>query len=475
MKKKLGLALLCTAAASMAQVTVPPDVTLTQFATGLSSPVALRNAGDGSNRLFVAQQGGAIRILSSAGALNPTPFLTINGSTQCQWSGNTVTPGFTSGGERGLLSLAFHPSYTTNGRFFVNFTDGAGDTVVARFNRSAGDANLADPASCVILFRVDQDFANHNGGNVLFGPDGFLYIGMGDGGSGGDPCERAQSLRPAQLPGNDGNNASCPADTAFVNSDGNAKSRALLGKMLRIDVDGTTPAGHRLCGVNADDAAQYSIPAANFFGPTDAGNGDNENCRETFAYGLRNPWRFSFDRDSGDLVIGDVGQGTFEEITFQRREASGLRTGLNHGWRCFEGEATFNGNEDCTGVSLAQTHDPVLTYGGAAGSRSVTGGYIYRGPVISLRGFYIFADQINSEIFFAQPVSLTNPGASQPNWAFTTRTGVSLGLAQNPANTATFGEDETGNLYIVGYSNGLVARFSGTVQDPDVLFRNGFE
>lgn len=450
------LAVLATAA----EAQIPADVRLTQVVTGFNSPVALRNAADGSNRMFMAQQGGLIRVLSAQNQILATPFLTVNASTTCQWNGVTVTPGFTTGGERGLLGLAFHPSYSANGRFFVNFTDGAGDTVVARFNVS-GVPNVADAASCVILVRVDQDFSNHNGGNVLFGPDNLLYVGMGDGGSGGDPCSRGQTLRVEDL--NPGSN--CAVDTAFVNAGGNASSLMLLGKMLRLNVDATTPAGHSLCGVPSAFTAQYAAPAANVFGPVNK-------CPETFAYGLRNPWRFSFDRQNGDLVIGDVGQNAFEEITYQQRETGGLRAGVNHGWRCFEGEAVFDGSGLCSGIPLNQTHDPVYTYGGAPGSRSVTGGYIYRGPVDSLRGFYIFADQISSAIYFLRMNNLTAPGAPQPNWPADITTGIELGLASNPANTATFGEDEQGNLYIVGYSNGLLARFTGNTGQ---IFRNGFE
>jgi glucose/arabinose dehydrogenase len=437
-----------------------PDPEMRIYKTGFSAPLAVRNAGDGSNRLFVVEQGGAIKIIDSNANTLTTNFLTVNSSLSCTWNGATSTPGFTSGGERGLLGLAFHPGYATNRRFFINFTDVNGDTVVAELQAQAANANVADTTSCRILLRVDQDFTNHNGGNLLFGPDGLLYIGMGDGGSGNDPCARGQALLPANL-----NNAgNCAVDTAFTNVGGNSDSRALLGKMMRIDVNGTTPAsaGRTLCGVPSNQTALYSIPTSNTFGA--AGT-----CSETFAYGLRNPWRFSFDRQTGDLLIGDVGQNAWEEINFHQRGANGLIAGLNYGWSCWEGESALNG---CTSPALNTTHDPILVYQNT-GQASVVGGYIYRGSDSRLTGFYIAADTRSDRIFIARPSSLTAPGAAQPNWTFNTRATTALGLTTAAANIVSFGEDEDGNLFAAAIGDGTVYSI-GTVT-PSLVFRDGFE
>jgi glucose/arabinose dehydrogenase len=438
-----------------------PDPEMRIYKSGFSAPLAVRNAGDGSNRLFVVEQGGAIRIIDGAANTLTTNFLTVNSTLSCSWNGASTTPGFTTGGERGLLGLAFHPNYSSNRRFFINFTDVNGDTTIAELQAQAANANLADTSSCRILLRVDQDFANHNGGNLLFGPDGFLYIGMGDGGSGGDPCSRGQALLPANL-----NNAgSCAVDANFVTAGGNSDSRALLGKMMRIDVNGTTPAaavgGSRtLCGVPSDQVAFYAIPASNTFGA--AGT-----CSETFAYGLRNPWRFSFDRQTGDLLIGDVGQNAFEEINFHQRGASGLIAGLNYGWNCWEGESAFNG---CSTPALSATHDPVMVYPNT-GVASVVGGYIYRGTDTRLTGLYIAADTRSDRVFIARPSGLTAPGATQPNWTFNTRATTALGLTTAASAIVSFGEDEFGTLYAAAIGDGTIY----VIGSLPIIFRDGFE
>ena len=245
--------------------------------TGLSAPVDVANAGDGSGRLFVVEQGGKIRIVRD-GALVERPFLDIGGR-------------ITSGGERGLLGLAFHPDYPTDPRFFVDYTDRDGNTVVSSFRVSATDPDVADPGSESILLHVDQPFANHNGGGLGFGPDGDLYIALGDGGSEGDPQGNGQRL-----------------DT-------------LLAKILRIDVDGGAAAG-----------APYGIPADNPFVGTAGAK------PEIWLYGLRNPWRFRFDRQTGDLWIGDVGQDAWEEIDVARAGVGGLDFGWNRteGFHCYD-------------------------------------------------------------------------------------------------------------------------------------------
>ncbi|PWT94221.1 MAG: glucose dehydrogenase, partial [Acidobacteria bacterium] len=289
------------------------DLALEPLITGLNSPVAITTAGDGSGRLFITQQGGQILIYDGTKLLS-TPFLDL---------GPTGKDLIVSGGEQGLLSVAFHPNYSNNGFLYVNYTrkqDGA--TVVARYQVSAGDPNIADPNSASPVITIAQPYANHNGGQLQFGPDGYLYIGMGDGGSGGDPQNHAQDLE------------------------------SLLGKMLRVDIDHASP---------------YTIPASNPF----VGNANA--LPEIWAYGLRNPWRFSFDRVRGDLWIGDVGQNNWEEVDLQAANSSG---GENYGWRLMEGRHCYNPSTGCNNGTLTF---PMIEYGHTNGRCAVTGGYRYRG------------------------------------------------------------------------------------------------
>ena len=266
----------------------PPDgFGLQTVVEGLDFPVWLTSP-PGDPRLFVVEKGGRVVIVEN-GAVLPTPFLDLRGQVS-------------TGSEQGLLSLAFHPGYSSNGRFFVNFTDTAGDTRVVEYRVSPGDPGRADPGSARVVLAIEQPFANHNGGLVLFGPDGMLYVGMGDGGSGGDPQGNGQNLG------------------------------ALLGKMLRIDVDGAQP---------------YAVPDDNPFVDTAGAR------PEVWAYGLRNPWRFSFDRDTGDLYIADVGQNRVEEVN----AVSGAGGGLNYGWNVMEGTRCFEPGEGCDqdGLTLPVT------------------------------------------------------------------------------------------------------------------------
>ena len=324
--------------------------------SGLASPVLVTHAGDGSGRLFVVEQAGVIKVLA-AGAVVPTVFLDIRDRVL-------------DGGERGLLGLAFHPQYTANGRFFVNYTrEGDGATVIAEYQRSTSP-NLALRTETILLV-IAQPFANHNGGMIAFGPDGFLYIGMGDGGSANDPGNRAQNV-------ND-----------------------LLGKMLRIDVDGTLP---------------YAIPPDNPFAGATVGRD------EIYATGLRNPFRFSFDRGTGQLYVGDVGQG-------QREEIDVVALGDNLGWRVFEGTRCTGLDPLCTSGGFTP---PVAEYSHTGGRCSVTGGYVYRGGREALpTGTYVFGDFCTGEIFM--------------------RAGSSMGLLLDTTlNISSFGEDESGELYVVG-------------------------
>ncbi|MEY2630396.1 MAG: hypothetical protein RLZZ469_1293, partial [Bacteroidota bacterium] len=337
-------------------------INLQSFATGFSSPVEITCAPNDA-RLFVVQQSGLIRILNPNGTINTTPFLTLTSST------------ILSGGERGLLGLAFHPNYATNGYFYVNYTRaGDGATVIARYTVSA-DPNIADAGSGTVLLTVAQPFSNHNGGSIKFGPDGYLYIGMGDGGSGGDPGNRSQNINEN------------------------------LGKMLRIDVDSASP---------------YGIPATNPY----VGISGND---EIWAIGLRNPWKFSFNRLNGDLWIADVGQNAIEEINKVSTPAT--NTGLNFGWRCYEGNVPYD-NSGCP--SYSATYAPIAVYvHGTTNRCSITGGYFYTGSTYpNFANKYFFADYCTGEIGW-----VSSDGTITWNY-------------NGPNLITTFGEDTNGELYV---------------------------
>ncbi|MGY6631257.1 MAG: PQQ-dependent sugar dehydrogenase [Wenzhouxiangella sp.] len=413
---------------------VPDDVSLENrfppgtFGSTSTGNIALGlvNAGDGSDRLFVVRQGGTIQAISPGGTISA--FM------------NLTSP-LSSGGERGLLSLAFHPDFADNGRFFVNYTAGSGhpsgaavgDTVIAEYaiNPQTG---LGNPASERVLMTIAQDFSNHNGGQIKFGPDGYLYIGMGDGGSGNDPCNRSQTLDPdnRQIGGN------CKGDLSV----------ALLGKMLRIDVDNTTPAGSTgLCAANGDGSAEYAIPADNPFIGEDA-------CAEVWSWGLRNPWRFTFDRETGDQWIADVGQNRWEEVNLERADNPG---GDNYGWKVCEGN--FLRGSTTAPCNLEGSILPVLDY--ATGSNcSITGGYRYRGPVESLQGAYVYGDYCTGRIWFA--------------WQTGPNDFTEVEFSVEGFDLRTFGEDEDGHLYLV--RNGGIWRFDGDLPPrEDFLFQDRFE
>ena len=349
----------------------PPGETavrLQRVAEGLQSPVFL-TAPANDTRLFIVEQPGRIRIVQN-GSLLPTPFLDISGRVS-------------SGGERGLLSVAFHPGYAANGTFFVNFTDTRGDTRIERFRVSA-DANRADPASAELVLTVAQPFSNHNGGLVAFGPDGRLYVGMGDGGGGGDPQETGQDpLR-------------------------------LLGKLLRIDVDAARP---------------YAIP------PDNPNAGRTDRLPEIWASGLRNPWRFSWDRTGGMLYVADVGQNRLEEIN---AVPSG-QGGLNYGWDEMEGSDCF---EPSTGCNRTGKVLPVAEYTHADGC-SITGGYVYRGQdLAALRGHYFYADYCDGWI---RSFRLENGQATDArSWDL-----------ENVGNVSSFGEDARGELYVISHAGAV--------------------
>jgi glucose/arabinose dehydrogenase len=427
----------CTAALlilalTAARAQVPADVELVELpsVSGLSAPLGLTHAGDGSGRVFIVEQGGRVRVVDAAGNLIATPFVDLGNRTALS-------------GERGLLDIAFHPDYASNGRFYLHYTAGItrpsgtsfGDTVVAEFNDNGDPGTpVSDPDR--IILTVAQDFGNHNGGQMKFGPDGYLYLALGDGGSAGDPCERAQTVDPADIQ----TGGSCRG----------SDSVALLGSILRLDVDATTPAGgNNLCAAAGDGSANYAIPADNPFA-RDPENPAETRCAEILHYGLRNPWRFGFDRVTGDLWIGDVGQNQWEEIDLLDAATAG---GRNLGWDCYEASSSFEPGGCPPDGELVF---PVLEYDHAStGGCSVTGGYRYRGPVDSLQGIYIFGDFCSGHIWFA----------SRDGGAWTRQT-----FATGYGGLRSFGEDEAGNVYAV--ASGRVYRFDGI---DEVLLASGFE
>lgn len=356
----------------MAEVARPPEAAfdlIPVVTQGLQSPLFLTHAGDGSGQLFVVEQPGTIRIIDH-GVLQDTPFLDLRDRV------------WTKGDEQGLLGLAFHPDHRRNGRLFVNYNrreDGA--TVVAEYSRQ-GLSLQASAATERRLMVVPQPHLNHNGGMVAFGPDGYLYIGRGDGGSRGDPQNRAQN------------------------------PHEWLGKILRIDVDHERP---------------YAIPEGN---PFVAGDGRPE----IFAYGIRNPWRFSFDRETGMLWLADVGQYKWEEIDL-------VVAGGNYGWRIMEGTHCYNPEEGCSPDGLIF---PIAEYGHEHGRCSITGGYVYRGHVIAaLRGTYLFGDYCSGELF-AISASANRRTSAVPRVLM--KTGFRI---------SSFGEDEAGEVYIVDHKGGI--------------------
>jgi glucose/arabinose dehydrogenase len=371
-------------AAALMVMTVAPGtvfgaVSLSSVATGLSKPVFVTNAGDGSNRLFIVEQTGKIKIVDG-GVLLAQPFIDLSAS-------------IATGGERGLLGLAFHPDYATNGKFYVNFTRGNGDTVINEYQRSISNPNIANRSSARRIMTIGQPYSNHNGGMLAFGSDGFLYIGMGDGGGAGDPGNRAQNLN------------------------------SLLGKMLRIDINGTS------------SGRAYRIPATN---PWVGKPG----LDEIWSRGLRNPWRFSFDRVNGTLWIGDVGQSRLEELD-RGTPAQNFGRGANYGWRVLEGTECYN-RSTCSRTAKTP---PVLQYSHAGGACAVTGGYAYHGTASPrLVGKYVFADFCNGRIYTVQA------GAS--------KLAKSLLIDTNKM-ISSFGEDEQGELYVV-HLGGTVFRLTAS-------------
>ena len=361
-------------------------VSLTPFAGGLHQPVAIAFTGQlGDTRTFVVERAGVIRIVQSNGALLPTPFLDISPTVDSQ-----------SYLEMGMLGLAFDPGYASNGNFFVYYTGpggpGGNTLHLSRFHVS-GDPDVASPVETSVLTIDHPDNFNHDGGQLQFGPDGYLYLGPGDGGSGGDPPDNAQH------------------------------TDRLLGKLLRLNVSGVPT---------------YTIPADNPFANTPGARG------EIWAYGLRNPWRFSFDQLTGDLYIGDVGQDTWEEVDFQPAANGG---GRNYGWHCYEGNHPYPPG-DC--ASTNGLIFPVAEYNHNTGGDAIMGGYVYRGGQYpSIDGYYFYADFGDGNF-----------------WAMRTCDHQVTDLGHLTGNPSTFGQDPSGQLYVAGLNSGNIYKLVGPAAAP---------
>ncbi len=352
----------------------PPSLTLEPVVAGLQRPLWVGGAGDGSGRLFAVEQAGTIRVIRD-GRLESRPYLDLRDRVA-------------SGGERGLLGLAFATTFALDGRFFVDATDPDGNTFVAELRAPDPAADVADPATARVILRIAQPFPNHNGGGIIARPDGTLWIGSGDGGSEGDPLGNGQRLT------------------------------TLLGKLLRID---PTAAG----------SAPYTVPSDNPF----AGRPDARG--EIWAYGLRNPWRFSFDRATGDLWIGDVGQDRWEEVD---RVRAGDPGGRNFGWNVMEGRHCFSPAVGCATAGLTL---PVAEYDHGQGC-AITGGFVYRGSAIpGLAGTYLYSDSCSGRIWGLDAAA----DAPQPRL-----------LASSGASIVSFGEDDAGELYVADIAGGTISR-----------------
>lgn len=436
----LGTAVVLSAAlasSAFASGTDPPDLALTSLGvSGIEDPLAVREPNDGSGRLFIVSRTGGIFIYRN-GALLQTPFLTVP-------VGNLS--------EQGLLGLAFHPQFSSNGRFFVQHSRAPGgpdlgpsaDQLTVEYRVSATNPDLADPESRVEILRLADLAPNHNGNDLHFGPDGYLYVSQGDGGGPqGDPNGFAQCLwrKPA-----DDDPVSC--------AQGSGVNYALLGKILRIDIDGTTdPAPPEMCGMETGARANYRIP------PDNPHVGTAGTCDEIWHHGLRNPFRFSFDRATGEMLVGDVGLVTWEELSVLPAGVGGL----DLGWRECEGRHLRGSTTDfCPTGAL-----PAFAYRHALGRCSITAGFRYRGPVAPLRGTIVFADFCSREIFMGRPDADSESDYSAERWERAPgdpvlATGMPIG----------FGEGVDGTLYLATRSG--VFRFDSPAT-MDLLLENGFE
>lgn len=429
MLRFLVMTSLLIGSAALAQ-TPPPDLTLSTFIPvgGTTTPIAVRNAADGSGRIFIVQRNGVVRVHKN-GALLATPLVSITVSTA---------------GERGLLGLAFHPNYdgVAERRFYLSYssTSSGNPHALVEFQTTVGNPDVADVGTRREVISVPDYANNHNGGDMHFGPDGFLYWSIGDGGDQGDPSGFAQCLWKK------------PRDNTPANcAPGAGTNYYLLGKILRIDP--TTPtasATAEMCAATEGQPAGYSIP------PSNPMRASANTCDEIVHYGMRNPWRMSFDRATGDLYVADVGQGSWEETTL----VPAGQLGRNLGWRCLEGVAAFP-NPPCSYVfsdgfetQLAAYLMPFMTYSHANSRCAISGGVRYRGPITGLTSTYVSGDACTGEIFF----STFNGGTWSPAIG-------SVSVWNSPIDfgfydLVGFGEDEAGNLYIPSLATGAVYVFT---------------
>ena len=424
----------CTIAWATAPAQTIPGLSVVAVPGSYSEPVAVRAPHDGSGRIFIVQKNGQIKIVKNGVALG-TSFLTVS---------------VTTASESGLLGLAFHPNFGKaglphNDEFYVAYTRRSADPrlgstpdqVIARYTVPSLGSDVANPTGTIVL-RVPDLASNHNGGDIHFGPDGYLYYSMGDSGAQNNPYHFAECLWKK------------PATTGSACGDPSGTQYYLLGKILRIDVDtrgGAVTAD--MCGSAGISPAQYSIP------PSNPHVGTANTCDEIYLHGFRNPWRFSFDRLSGDLVIGDVGRNTYEEVTVQPAGTGGD----DHGWSRCEGRHYFDASgTGTTCPATTGTIAPVIEYSHSFGC-AVSGGYVYRGPSLRLRGTYFYGDSCASALWYA------TAGAAQTNWlpSGIQNTGLAVGAPYG------YGEDEAGNLYIA-QSNGVIFKIVS-----DFIFDNGFD
>lgn len=439
MAKRFVLAVIILAAAALAQAQPAADWPalptaaepyLTLVASGLSGPTAMAAPNDGSGRIFIVENRnglGVVRVMTAHDNLLATPYFS-----------RAVSGG--AGSEQGMLGIAVDPDFASNGTLYLTYTAPASaprlgsepDQVLLRLVASNPAANVF-AGSQVEVMRIPDLYANHNGGNIMFGPDNYLYWGMGDGGSGGDPNDLAQDLWKKSVDG---------------------KSYYLLGKMLRLDVRRqTASAAANMCAATTGQTAQYAIPADN------PHVGVSGRCAETWLYGLRNPWRWSFDRANGDLLIADVGQSAWEEVSFRAAGAQGSR---DYGWRKCEGRHFYAPpGSGSTCPQATGSVAPVITYANGSGDCSVTGGFVYRGPVMALRGKYLFSDYCSGKIYAA------TVQRDSPTWSY-------LQLPGTPSmNVYSFGEDTHGDVYVISGA-GNIYRFNSE-DAGDTIFRAGFE
>ncbi len=367
------------AAPPAAPVYNTPNVELVEVANGFAKPITIVGTGSSSDtRLFVVEQDGKIRYIKDG---KPAAFLDISSKVK-------------TGAEMGLLGLVFHPDLSAKPYFYINYIDKNQNTVIARYTLKSD--GTVDTGSEKMILRLAQPYPNHNGGGLAFGPDGYLYIGLGDGGKGGDPQHRAQN------------------------------PNELLGKMLRIDVNSGDP---------------YSSPTDNMFPDGKGGRA------EIWAMGLRNPWRFSFDRKTGDLYIADVGQIEWEEVNFQPAGAKSATQ--NYGWRCYEGSHDFK-TSGC--MNKSEYISPIIEYGHTEDRCSVTGGYVYRGTKFpALDGKYFYGDYCSGQLYYAEKVS----GAWKSTLA-----------AETGLRITTFGQDNTGGLFLASYKTGAIYDITDTANRP---------